>query len=768
MLKSYLLLGVAGGALLASSAALADVVVTDQVETVVVLGEGQTRQVQTITAKDLQAFVPGSSPFKAIANLPGVNFQSADSFGAYEWSMRLTVRGFSQNQLGFTLDGVPLGNMTYGNDNGLHITRAISSENLGRVELAQGTGSLGTASSSNLGGAIQFYSKAPDDDFGVYTAATGGSYDTAHAFVRLETGDVGTGGKGYISYGLQYSNKWKGDGLQRQQIIDGKFVQPIGSQVTATVYANYSTRRENDYQDLYPQVIDKFSYDFDNQPNNWPLAVAMGNARLAKASPPVPYLTYYDSYYNAAGLRDDFLADLNINWSILDNLTLNTTAYAHNNKGEGVWFTPDQVTPNGSLGPNGKPIAAGAPLSVRTTEYNLNRYGFTSNLDWTIENHDVEAGVWYENNLFHHARRFYGLPLSGSDRPSLQFMTNPFLTNWEYRFNTTTLVFHLQDSWHVTEALKLDFGFKTQQVNVSAHGYPNTGAITGVIKSSSDFLPQVGANYRIDDENEVFADFAENQSAFIGDGAAGLFAVKNPSTQAKYQAAFDIVKDKVKPETSTTFEGGYRLHLDNLQASIAAYYVRFHNRLLAEQVAPGVAGLPATLTNVGSVTNKGIELAANWQFASSWSLFGSYSYNRSTYDEDTYNGLGILAAHVKGMTVVNSPDNLFKATLGYDDGSVFGAIDLSYTGERFVTYTNDLSVPDVTTVDVNLGYRFADDTFLDGLEAQLNVTNLFDTRYISTIGTNGYVDSDPTGTLSSQTMLAAAPTEVFFTLKKKF
>ena len=44
---------------------------------------------------------------------------------------RISIRGFNQNQLGFTLDGVPLGDMTYGNLNGLHVSRAVISENLG-------------------------------------------------------------------------------------------------------------------------------------------------------------------------------------------------------------------------------------------------------------------------------------------------------------------------------------------------------------------------------------------------------------------------------------------------------------------------------------------------------------------------------------------------------------------------------------------------------------------------------------------------------------
>lgn len=48
---------------------------------VVVLGFGQSRQVQTITAADLDRLTPGTSPLKAISKLPGVNFQASDPFG---------------------------------------------------------------------------------------------------------------------------------------------------------------------------------------------------------------------------------------------------------------------------------------------------------------------------------------------------------------------------------------------------------------------------------------------------------------------------------------------------------------------------------------------------------------------------------------------------------------------------------------------------------------------------------------------------------------
>ena len=130
-------------------------------EEVVVLGRGESRQVQQVSQAQIDQLPPGTSPLKAIEKLPGVNFQSADPFGAYEWSTRITIRGFNQNRLGFTLDGVPLGDMTYGNHNGLHISRAVPSELVDRVVLSQGTGGLDTASTSNLGGTVQFFSDDP-------------------------------------------------------------------------------------------------------------------------------------------------------------------------------------------------------------------------------------------------------------------------------------------------------------------------------------------------------------------------------------------------------------------------------------------------------------------------------------------------------------------------------------------------------------------------------------------------------------------------------
>ena len=123
-------------------------------DTVVILGRGEPRQTQTVSGDALLTEAPGASPIKALEQLPGVFFTGADPFGSYEYASTLNLRGFAQTQLGFTLDGVPLGDMSYSNHNGLHISRAIISENVDRAQLAQGASDLDAASTSTLGGSL--------------------------------------------------------------------------------------------------------------------------------------------------------------------------------------------------------------------------------------------------------------------------------------------------------------------------------------------------------------------------------------------------------------------------------------------------------------------------------------------------------------------------------------------------------------------------------------------------------------------------------------
>ncbi|MGO4776129.1 TonB-dependent receptor plug domain-containing protein, partial [Lysobacter sp. 2RAB21] len=139
---------------------------TTTLDAVSVIGMGETRQVQRVKLADIEKTTPGTSAQKILNKLPGISVQSNDAYGANEESQTISLRGFNQRLLGYTLDGIPLGDNSYGNYNGLGISRALIGENLASAELAAGIGSLGTASTSNLGGTLQYYSSDPQAEFG--------------------------------------------------------------------------------------------------------------------------------------------------------------------------------------------------------------------------------------------------------------------------------------------------------------------------------------------------------------------------------------------------------------------------------------------------------------------------------------------------------------------------------------------------------------------------------------------------------------------------
>ncbi|WP_230873342.1 TonB-dependent receptor plug domain-containing protein [Bombella sp. ESL0378] len=102
--------------------------------------------------KQLEQQVPGTNPLRTLAQLPGVQFQSDDPQGIDTYSTQLYMHGFVQSEIGMTLDGLPLGEPTFRNYNGLNPLQAISSENVERLEVTQSAGAESTASTNNLGG----------------------------------------------------------------------------------------------------------------------------------------------------------------------------------------------------------------------------------------------------------------------------------------------------------------------------------------------------------------------------------------------------------------------------------------------------------------------------------------------------------------------------------------------------------------------------------------------------------------------------------------
>jgi len=763
-------------------------------ESVVVTAPGELRDEQSLQAAMLIKEAPGTSPIKSLAQLPSVNFQAADPYGSYEWAVRISVRGFNQNQLGFTLDDIPLGDMSYGNWNGLHISRAITDENIGRIVLSQGTGALETASNSNLGGAIQFYSADPSDKRSLTVNQSFGSWNAYRTLARFESGLLPSHTKFYLTGAYNLTDKWRGHGDIGQNYwqLNGKLVHYVGQSGILSIFADVSDRREVDYQDVNKVWVKKLGYNWDNY-GNWKQSIQAAMACDGVGSYPgaVANLTSDEDpcdagYYGGAGLRKDVLGGITYKQAIGAHWTTKLTGYGHRNDGRGLWFTPyvptytDIYTDSYS--------SAVSPITERTSEYAITRGGVIGSLAYESGRNKVEGGAWFEGERWNLARRYYATSATSPLHSLYDFPSNPMFTQWEYVFDTIVYQIHLQDQYKVNDKLMLSAGFKTVETTTDGElsatykshppimadptlqaglGYYAGEYAQGQHTSGRPFLPQFGANYKLDKNSEIFGDVAYNVRAYQP-GGYGYGASPWNATQA----SFNLVKSTLKPETSWTEEAGYRFNSSKLAAQATLFRVNYANRLLAFTQGSGIAGYASILGNAGGVTTNGVDAAITIHLGSQFSLYNAATWNKSTYDDNVnYNGASCpnntCTYYTKGKVNVDTPEGLYKTALDYKKKGLFGHIGADYMSTRYFTFSNDGSVSGRFLTEIGAGYGRAELGAFKDLKAQINVSNLLNSQYWAPIGTNGFKYSDPLS-VANNTLQVGAPRTVSGTLSVRF
>ncbi|HQS98520.1 MAG TPA: TonB-dependent receptor, partial [Novosphingobium sp.] len=504
---------------------------------------------------------------------------------------------------------------------------------------------------------------------------------------------------------------------------------------------------------------DRLGYDWDNfGPSRYAEAIVVadvaantGYSGVTPTNPaagttyPAPFVIADDAYYDASGLRKDTLASLGLTIATGDTGKFAIKGYYHENDGQGTWGTPYRASPSG------------VPMSIRTTEYDIKRKGAFASWTGDFGMNKLLIGGWYEKNDFIHSRRFYGYESRTTPgRDHRDFQRNPFRTDWSIAFETDTIQYYVSDDIDLGD-LKINVGWKGFSVDTNAFSLVNTtGLATGDIKVEDWFQPHVGLNYQLGNGLEAFAGFTQVTRAFQASSTGGPFSTT--------QGGFDAIKDTLKPESSDTYEAGLRYKSGIINASFAGYYVQFRDRLLVIPTAVGIVGSANALQNVGGVRALGLEAAVDVKLPGGFGAFASYSYNDTTYRDDVTIKAGATTTVLPtaGKTVVDTPKHLLRGELSYDTDMFYGRIGVNYMSKRFFNYLNDRSVAARTLVDATIGYRL-DIGQRQPVELQINAVNLFDKRYVATIGSNGFGFSG-----DAQTLLAGAPRQVFATLKVGF
>lgn len=699
-----------------------------------------TRSAVSVRGSEMQKILPGINPVKSLQTLPGVTFATADPWGNNEQNLSLFVHGFNGQQLGYTMDGVPLGDQQYGNYNGLSPQRAVISENVKNVILSSGAGNLSTPSTSNLGGTIEVFSSDPLAKQKATIEQTVGSYSTSRTYARFDTGTFGEGNAAYVSIMRQDARAWDFDGKQGGKQLNAKFVSttPSGK---LTLYFNYNDKIEPN-EDSTVHVTGEKSSPY-TRPFLYPDFPAALTYLSATGATPTADGSNYRNYYSDAQRKDVLTYakyDLNLN----ESTVWSNQVYFHRDDGVGVVAGPIGAAglpglfgvyfPNQDL----KKVFGNSGYATRTTEYDIHRSGLISNLRSEFGNHQLEFGGWWEHNESSAYRRWYPLdvnnPSSPYDRPS-----HPLITQYGSEIRNNVIQLHLQDEWRVRPDMVLQAGFKSslQYAKGDFPVQPHVGAISGgslalpvgEIDTKKWFLPQLGLLWDLSVRDQLFVNVQQNMRQFVTYGGGGA----SPWSLAS-QAAFDLFKNTAQPETSLTYEAGLRGKrnldlgpLDKFDGQVTMYHVDFSNRLLQISPTPvisSIIGGNPILANVGSVTTDGIDLAGTLHFGRDVSFYNALSYNRSVYADDYSNGKALVPT--SGKKIPGSPEWMNKFVASATFGEIETQLIGDYVGKRYATYTNDLAVKSyfMLNLGVNVKIPMAQNNFIKNARVRLNITNL--------------------------------------------
>lgn len=711
-----------------------------------------------------------TSALAVIDNLPGVLVNEGDTFGADDWSTTVSIRGFQlsldEQQIGITIDGIANGNSNYGG--GAKANRYIDTENLGTVEVSQGTSDIRSRSNEALGGTLNFTTIDPTEEAGLTTSFSLGQFQSQKSFARLNTGEIAPGTRAWVSVSSAQSSDWVDQTAENtRDHLAAKIISEQGD-VKYTGYFSYDDTHEDNYQRI---SLAQFAENPD-----WD--------RLTAEWTGTPYV---DQAYRKgwSTLRENIFGYLQAEYST-DNLEASANVYFHKNEGRGDWVPPYLVNvtddgagnpesevvgnttvmggaalgqlffvnrdgvalapdadcqssitfPYGGAGAQYDPLCYGqgaVPLgSYRHTHYQKSRFGFNADFAYFSKLGDVDntlrGGVWYEDYEREEYRDWHKIIDSSSN---YKFDHVAYWRQYDRKFPVQTTMLYLEN--------EVDFGMVSARVGakqfmVELEAQDNsTNTASGVVDSDSDLLLTAGVVAQTGIAGlEVFAGYAEN------------FAAVKDTVLERDTSVFD----NIEPETAENIDVGIRFVSDRITAAATFYDITFENRLVF--IAPDspdaidyLIGTNGSYVNVGGIESSGFEMNATVYINDNWAVYGSYTSNESKYGEGSLD-------FPAGNTVYGSAEDMFVLSIDWAQDNYFAGLSNKMVGDRWMDAANTQRIEGYMVSDLYAGVSVeAPFSGLQNMQVRLTINNLTDESYLGGVaGQSAWIGSPRTAVMN--------------------
>ena len=713
-----------------------DVVVTGRrtSQAAVAIGADQVSNTISITREALLSAPAGVSGLKMLEGLPGFNVQANDALGLYEFGNSVSVRAFNFQQIGFVLDGVPMGRSDqFG---GSPIFRYVENENLARVTASQGAGDVTLPSYASLGPIVQYVTIDPAEAFGVTTTLSAGSDNLRRGFVRIDSGEHGPL-SAYASYSKFSADLWRGPGDINREHAEGKLRYRAANGAEAIFGVTW-----NDYFDYDAPAITKAQYNgiagdaFGRSGRDF---AYLGEVPvLPQTTPSVVYSNpLYNQYYKqAVNKRTDTLYHLSGALPVSDNLRLEGAVYYEDKDGFGV--SPEAYATS-LASYNAERLILADLVAPKGLQYGLSevsgdRKGAVARATWDLGAHRLTGGVWFETDDYHRTQARYNQAGGSPDGALLK--NEPVHRQRDFVSTRETRQLFIQDVIGLfDDRLKIELGVKALDIDYTISGYRNPADYINsrkpsISKNWSDsFLPNAGLVWTLNRTDQVFASYAENLA--LPRGADDVFALASPTANTP------------EAETSKNWELGLRTNRHTFNAVLALYRTTFDNRLQSYAVAvPGSGVTENFFRNVGEVQAQGAEFSGTWKPKGLGGFVyfnANASYNVVEFKNDLPGFTPVTGAPliIAGNTTPDSPEWIIQGGVTIEPTSwIVANFSARHIGDRFSNFTNTETVRGYTIVNAYIDFG---DSWSIGpardLRLRFNVDNLLDEDYLGTITT---------------------------------
>ncbi|QIK77697.1 TonB-dependent receptor [Sphingomonas piscis] len=801
----------------------------------------KTRSV--LTQEILSRQTEGQSILQSINLIPGVNYTNNDPYGSSGGNLR--IRGFPGNRVALLWDGLPL------NDTGNYAifgNQQMDQELIDQVSVNLGTTDVDSPTPSAAGGVVSYRTRLPSTDLGLRVNGSLGTEHYRRLFTMFDSGALTPfGTRLFVAGSYQKYDKFRGPGELKKRQLNARIYQPIGSNGDFfSIAGHLNSNRNNSYNNglISDYLGNRYFDNIDTCVRDAPTRGVRDNdnsGTAANLSTPASCTNYYNLRINPSD-TGNIRGQLKL--TLADGLTFTADpGYQGTLANGGGTFQVEETDArlrganpvvNGGIDLNGDGDILDLVRVYQPSNTRTNRYTFLSSLIYEISpQHRLRAAYTFDRG--HHRQtgdfgRLYengdpisvfggkyegqarirtadGTILQNRDRLSIAMLQQ---ISGEYfgRFFDDRLTF--------TAGIRAPFFRRelnqycytvltsgnplctTEPVAPNRILSPDAPRPTGTAPAGgylyapfertvkySPILPSAGVSYDFTGGHSVYASYGKNFSS--------------PSTDNLYRS----VNIDVEPETTNSYELGYRYRTSRVQAQLAGYYVDYRNRIVtAQDLDPASQTFGSTLDrNVGDARAYGLDGQVSWRVMPDLLVYTYASYINSRLKEDVLGTAAstsaaclpgtivgtscqIISVNTKGAQFVETPKWTFGGRLQKDFGPVSFGVQGKWVSKRFSTddngrsnflvNTGDLPV-DIrgrtsayTVIDTDARISLGEWTSLKETYLDLSVTNIFDKYYFANITTQNTLPAVAAQATSGPRFSVGAPRTFQATLSLGF